>query len=173
MLLPLFNKESGGRMVLKPKYAQNIVVCTRFIGKIRWYVTDKEIWFLDLRKMVKAYEDKGYSIPDPDDFSERFDIDIVNESNAEDFLSKISEFEVITTDLQDILKGTNINKSDVVPSLFVDFDNQTLYSMYPEPASYEHFVPYNWSGKYENFLELIPSEFQFWKCEGKNLFMEV
>jgi len=28
--------------------------------------------------------------------------------------------------------------------------------MFPEPASYEEYVPEEWQGKYEDFTELIP-----------------
>ena len=46
--------------------------------------------------------------------------------------------------------------SDVLPSLYVNFDEEELTSCYPEPASYENFVPCNWIGKYDDFINDIP-----------------
>ena len=34
--------------MLKPKYAENIIVATVYKNVFNWYVTDKELWLMDL-----------------------------------------------------------------------------------------------------------------------------
>ena len=34
-------------MKLGPEYCENIVVCVKYRNNYEWYVTDKELWYLD------------------------------------------------------------------------------------------------------------------------------
>ena len=52
----LFHK--GG--VMKPVYAENIVVAIRYDGFIEWYILDKDYCFLDYTKLEDAYRKRGY-----------------------------------------------------------------------------------------------------------------
>lgn len=61
---------------------------------------------------------------------------------------------------------------DIVPSIYIDFDKRTLISNYPEPASYELFIPDNWCGKYNSFNELIPDSHRYWMIGDKNCLEE-
>ncbi|MCC0566389.1 hypothetical protein [Brevibacillus borstelensis] len=88
----------------KPKYAETIIVLVKYKKSFRWFVADKEIWFLDLKKLISSYLEKGFEIPNPDDFSDRFNIAVVNEDTAEDFLQKLSDFEVGTEELRKMLE---------------------------------------------------------------------
>lgn len=154
----------------KPKYAETIIVLVKFRESFRWFVADKEIWFLDLKKLISSYLEKGYDVPNPDDFSDRFNIAVVNEDTAEDFLQKISILEVRTEELKTMLEQGTSHVSDMVPSLYVDFDDKEFTSYYPEPASYELFVPKGWHGKYEPFIKYIPQIYCYWIIDGNNLF---
>ncbi|MGO0062843.1 hypothetical protein ACTID9_22940 [Brevibacillus fluminis] len=166
-----FNEEV--RISNTPKYAETIIVLVKYKASNRWFVTDKELWFLDLRKLAKAFKEKGYEIHSPDDFSDRFDMAVVNEDNAEGFLDKISDYEAETEELVRILKeGLYGHITDMFPSLYVDFDGKELISYYPEPASYEYYVPDGWAGKYEPFLENIPEDCRYWISHGGDGFKE-
>ncbi|PGX89552.1 hypothetical protein COE15_27850, partial [Bacillus cereus] len=57
---------------------------------------------------------------------------------------------------------------DFSPVLLINFDDKKLYSMFPEPASYEEYVPKDWNGKYEDFTELIPKLEKYWIDEFNN-----
>ena len=57
----------------------------------------------------------------------------------------------------------NQGDNDYKPSLYVDFDKKTFYSMYVEPASYEDYAPVGWKTKYASFLDLIPAEKRYWE----------
>ncbi|WP_322906645.1 hypothetical protein [Paenibacillus campi] len=47
----------------QPTYAQNIIVHTKHNNTHQWFVTDKELWFLDLKKFIAAYIQQGWDIP--------------------------------------------------------------------------------------------------------------
>ncbi|WP_079414520.1 hypothetical protein [Paenibacillus ferrarius] len=156
-----------------PKYAETIIVLVKYNTTYRWYITDKELWFLDLRKRIAAYINRGFQIQNSEDFSERFDIDILNENTAGDFLNKIIDLEALTKELTRMLEQKMYSHiSDMVPSLYVDFDKKKLISYYPEPASYEDCIPFGWIGKYENFLDSIPVHLKFWIKQDVNLFLQ-
>lgn len=158
-------------MKMTPKYAENIIVLTKYKKSYRWFVTEKDIWFLDMKKLISAYIDNGFEIHNPNDFSDRYNISIVNEDTAEEFLYRISEFETNNEELRkSLLQRTNDYISDMTPSLYVDFDEKKLISYYPEPASYEVYVPDNWVGTYEEFTEQIPRNYRYWIVNGHNAF---
>lgn len=157
----------------KPKYAEIIIVLVKYKKSFRWFVADKEIWFLDLKKLISSYLEKGFEIPNPDDFSDRFNIAVVNEGTAGDFLQKINEFNTRTEELRKMLEQrTYSHISDMLPSLYVDFDDKELVSCYPEPASYELYVPDGWLGRYAQFTGVVPVDYRYWISRGNNLFSQ-
>lgn len=154
-----------------PKYAEIIIVLVKYKGTYRWFSSDKEIWFLDLPKLVVSYLRAGFDIRNRDDFSDRFHIEVVNENTVENFLNQINDLEVTTEDLKAILEQqTYAQISDMFPSLYLDFDGKKLVSCYPEPASYEEYVPDGWLGRYEEFLEDVPEGCRYWVIRGENFF---
>ncbi|WP_066498273.1 hypothetical protein [Abyssisolibacter fermentans] len=161
-------------MKLKPKYAEDIIVLVKYNNKYSWYITDKEVWFLDLRKLVLAYISKGYAVPNEEDFSDRFNIDIVNESNADEFLLKLDDNKITTELLRKQVENIGENELiNYIPSLYIDFDMKLLLSYFPEPVSYENYIPDNWTGRYENFLNMIDEKYRFWVVDGVNIFNKV
>ena len=83
----------------------------------------------------------------------RRDIMLLDSNVAETFLKRIEGNQCTTKDLP----------HDILPSLYIDFDEKELYSMYSEPASYEDYVPIGWKSEFKNFLNLIPNNEQYWK----------
>lgn len=164
-------------MLLEPQYAENIIVAVIFQGEFRWYVTDKDLWLLDLNKLTTAFSDRGYDMSE-DDESERFGIRVLSEQTANLFLSHILEYKVEVNDLrQKVLEACSGPDNfdcilDVCPVLCVDFDKKELFSLYPEPAAYEDYVPDGWEGKYEDFTIKIPDNQKYWLINGKDYFKE-
>ncbi|WP_137225493.1 hypothetical protein [Paenibacillus sp. CFBP13512] len=155
----------------QPKYAKNIIVLVQYMKSYKWFVTDKEIWFLDFKKLISAYHENGFDIPNPNDFLERFNIPVVNEETAEEFLEKIIDSEVKVEELKNILKqDTHVHMLDMSPSLYINFDQKELISYYPEPASYELYVPDGWIGSYKDFIKDVPEIYCYWIIDGNNLF---
>lgn len=42
--------------------------------------------------------------------------------------------------------------------------------MFPEPASFEHYMPQDWIGSYADFLDRVPEEQRYWEMDGSSLF---
>ncbi|RGL38923.1 hypothetical protein DXC69_02520 [Paenibacillus polymyxa] len=145
-------------MKIWPEYAKNIIVGVMFQGQWNWYVTEREYWFLNT------------------EMEERFGIAILDETTAGAFLEHICKYKVaageLTTMLQ-MLDEAIQHKDEVLefcPALYVDFDQKVLYSLFPEPASFEHYVPVGWKGKYLNFLEEVPPAERYWMIHGSDFF---
>lgn len=60
-----------------------------------------------------------------------------------------------------------------IPPILVDFDNKRFYSMFPELASFEDYIPEGWVGEYVDFTNLIQDEEKYWLNDLKeNLFIK-
>lgn len=159
--------------MMKPIYAENIVVAIKHDGCIEWYILDKDFCFLDYSKLEEAYRKKGYDIFVDDTL--RFGIKIIDELTQKKILDNIKEYRVAVGELKKmLLNEKNYNeKLAYNPSILIDFENKVLKSNYAEPESFEDFVPDGWSGKYQNFEEEIPQNQRYWIDEnGRNLIGE-
>jgi hypothetical protein len=145
-------------MKTEPVYAENTIVGVWFMGVWHWYVTEREYWFLNV------------------EMEERFGIRVLNEETAAVFLQAIQEEQVSAAELKSVLQQfrESHHESDewlkYVPSFLVDFDRQLFFSMFPEPASFEHYMPDGWTGSYMDFLDKVPENERYWKIAGKSLF---
>jgi len=164
-------------MKLNVQYGENIIVGVKFKEEFDWFVTEKDYWYLDLIKLENSFLNKGYMLFNQGDYSERFDIPILNEKSAATFLNEIKEYKVNMSKLNELVVALDLNKTkrkqiimEFVPSLFIDFDSKLLLSLFPEPASFEEYVPNGWSGIYEDFLHRIPLEERYWMINGQDVF---
>lgn len=148
-----------------------IVVVTKDKNQIRWFVSDKEYWVLDRKKWGDAYLKKGIYVEDNDD--ERFGIKIVNNETHAFFLDmmRAEGFEVSKDQLGTYFFSHYKEDSDwwdfsnLFPVLYIDFDNQTLYTTYVEGINYEIYLPEGWSGINIDFLNdenIFPTSEKFW-----------
>lgn len=165
-------------MVLEPLYSENIIVAVIYNNELKWYITDKELWFLDYNKLDNAYKNLGISIQDNNEPEERSGIKVLDNENVDVFLQRVDKYMATKEELNYLLLENIESKSegedllDLSPVLLINFNNRTLYSMFPEPASYEEYVPEGWSGKYEDFTELIPKSEKYWIDKfNNNLFL--
>lgn len=58
-------------------------------GCSKWYISDKEIWYLDYQKRIEAYLKRGYEIKEEYIDERRKDLLCVTEANASLFLQRI------------------------------------------------------------------------------------
>ena len=140
---------------------EQFIIYVVYKGCGKWYISDKEIWYLDYQKRIEAYRKRGYEIKEEYIDEERRDLLYVDEKNALLFLKRIEEDECSTGDLKELFLQ-NQEEDDYMPSLHVNFDKKLLYSMYMEPASYEHYVLVGWIGKFKKFFDIIPEEKCYW-----------
>jgi hypothetical protein len=101
----------------------------------------------------------GYEVPDEMD-SERKGIPILNEKTALFFLHRIDECKVGYDILQNMMtEELPVSKwddiSEMFPSLFINFDNKELWSLFSELTFFENYVPEGWIGKYEDFYKSL------------------
>lgn len=145
-------------MKTEPEYAQNTIAGVLFRGTFCWYVTEREYWFLNV------------------EMEERFGIEILNEETAAAFLQAIQDERVTAAELRDRLYQFRKQHQEgdewlkFVPSFLVDFDQRQFCSMFPEPASFEHYMPQGWVGSYVDFLDRVPEEQRYWEMNGRSLF---
>lgn len=159
---------------LIPDSSDDIIVGVLYDSVFNWYVTDKEIWYLDYQKRIEAFRKKGFEIEEYID-EIRKNLLVLNSNNAKQFLEKIKGYQVNTNKLRELLQES-INANDdswryvFRPSLYIDFDSRKLFSLYSEPASYEKYAPKNWEAKYIDFMDDIPYDKKYWLSEnGQNL----
>jgi len=163
--------------VLEPIYAEEIIIGVIFKQQFQWYITNKELWYLDYNKLDQAFENGDDLSTDISSESEREGITVLDEKNAEAFLKRVESFKVDKSYLlslfeERILNDVDDDRLDFSPSLLVDFDDKKLYSMFPEPASFEEYVPNNWDGCYEDFTNLVPEKEKYWiNDRQENLFI--
>ncbi len=145
-------------MRLMPEYAQNLIVGVVFQNIWTWFITEREYWFLNV------------------EMEDRFGIKVLDQNTAEDFIHKIDEYKVSTQELTRMLVElkeafqTYDEVLEFLPTIYVDFDKKEFYSLYPEPMSFEDYVPEGWIGKYLDFYELVPLEERYWMIDQINLF---
>jgi len=153
--------------MIVPLYAENIVVGIVFKNKFNWYISRKEYWILDYNKA---------GITDESLFKyEREGIIILDQTTVSEFLNKIVEYKVETDELKEkFLSYVKIDEDNAIydyrPSLFINFDEKFLYSMFPEYTSFEEYIPDKWIGKYKSFYDLIDNSFKYWSNDNKNYF---
>ncbi|WP_338782148.1 hypothetical protein [Metabacillus sp. FJAT-52054] len=147
-------------MLLEPVYGQNIIVGFIFNQHFNWYVTYRELWFLDYQKFNAADKDTGFSYGDFN--NERNNIPVLDKTNALFFLNRIKELDsaALTQLLIDYKDSEDL--LDFSPALLVNFDCREFYSLFPEPASFEDYVPDGWSSQYFDFTGEILPEFKYW-----------
>lgn len=156
-------------MIETIRYSEEVVVATILRGVFRWFVTEKELWFLDYRRWKDAFICAGYgeALSRVEVEAERFGIVVLDERSAETFLDHIEQCKADVESLRRLLKSglpaSNVDQVvHLLPSLYVDFDKCVLFSFFYEPSSFEDFVPSGWHGEYRDFWPLIPADQRYW-----------
>jgi len=144
-----------------------MIVITKHHGTIGWYESDPDFWILDQKKWADTFVAAGHDV-DATDFSDRFDLPVVDERMATEFLGKMVEFRVSQQQLGECFEKAAATASgwfDVagcLPMLFVDFDARKLWSLHSESTSFVDHLPNGWTGEYESFFDKIPDGSRYW-----------
>ena len=145
-----------------PEYGVEIVVGVASSAGLTWFMSEKELWFLDLRKLVSAF---GGDPLDPQNYRDRFDLPVVDRDEWDTFMAHMAEFrcapaEVLAAPIAEASSWDEV--SACFPTLLIDPEQRRLSSLFPEPASFEHHIPDGWSGDATNFLARIPVHERYW-----------
>ncbi|MGK0533686.1 hypothetical protein [Bacillus sp. 'calajunan'] len=150
--------------MIKPLYAENIIVGVKYENKFNWYITEPDLWYLD-------YNQAGYA---PSEYpEERKGIRILNETTIANFLERIEKYERFTEDSRlEFLRELRTNREeayyDYNPCFLIDFDRLIFYSNYPESISFEEYIPNNWEGYLQRFDEQVLYEYRYWEDKNKS-----
>ncbi len=137
-----------------------IIVASVRNGRFKWYASWHDMWNLE------AW--------------------LEDEDSAERHLRYLKEDKVSTEELRVAL--ANVLPADrwldiehLGPSLFVDFDNRHLISVYWENVSLEALVPLDWCGEcdptfrtggHAQFFSRIPIQHRYWIINGEDVFQK-
>ncbi len=159
--------------MIKPEYAENIIVGISINNSFKWYILNKFLCLLNLKNLsseeIELYmrNDLCRSI--------RKDFLIIDTDNIELFLQNIKKYMVNCESLQllilDGLKDfDNFEIDDFFPVLYFDFDKKIVYSQYPEYFDFESFLPEKWSFIYDDFSDLLEDADKYWIYKSQNIF---
>ena len=154
-----------------PKKNENIVVGVIYKRHFEWYVAPRKLWKMDYRKLYSVWKllykksGKGLAQLEKDigtyeDFcAVRWGIEVLDSSTASYFLAHLFKCRFSADELRLLrMVSHDDKKDDYTPSLFMDFDNNIMYSQFPKPENFESFVPNGWTGRYEDFSSFIPDD---------------
>jgi len=151
-------------MKIEPNYPGEIIILVKNKGKYSWFVSDKELWILDLVKLENAYRQKqnlpGIQSVQADD--ERMGFEILTEKNVEHFLEVVKNYKVSYSELKEFCDLHNEIYADCClersePAFYINFDEKSFHSYFDEPGSYEYYIPDNWRG-YLHIDRNVPKE---------------
>lgn len=112
------------KIKLYPEYSENIIAYVISGEEGHWYVTDKELWFLDRISFAKAF---GLQ---PDDEDVEFSKNI-SFGDGSSLIHEIYEYKTTTEELRELIKiYPSISEDESIlemrPSLYVDLDKRML-----------------------------------------------
>lgn len=153
--------------MLQPKRRQNLIVGIKKDYKFRWYIMPASLTFLNLEKLPKSTLDYYMSHPSFKNIREDC-LTLSNEVEIKNYISGVSALSSSTEQLSNMLahasKSLKSNfADDFCPSLYINFDEKTLFYSNDEFALQSKCLPSGFGLKKINFLELIPRKHQFWK----------
>lgn len=150
---------------------EKMIVFVIYNKQYSWYISYKDLWFLDFNIRAKFFKELGYEFPIEYIDPARKDLFVLDSNNAGVFLERIRDERVGINDLKRaLLRDMNTEDDEWIftytPSLYVDFDNKKLYSLYSELIAFENYVPQGWKSDYLDFFKYIPKKYRYW--ENKN-----
>ncbi|MDQ2731633.1 MAG: hypothetical protein M3Y56_08240 [Armatimonadota bacterium] len=143
-----------------------------------WYVSYYTFWFLDwveFHKDCDSAREKPTSLEDV--IHGRFNIPVVNEDTAEQFLTAMEPYRVTLEELRTIVVDDvahdDVEDTDCFPAVLVDFDQRRLISNHPETMSHEIYAPAGWEVQKKRIVNEVPLEYRYWVIDGKDVFAEL
>ncbi|WP_294750391.1 hypothetical protein [uncultured Ruminococcus sp.] len=154
-----------------PLKGENIIAGVMYRRHFEWYVAPKNLWKMDYKKLYMiwrfAYSKSGKTVSELENdigsyeqfCAKRWGIEVLDSNTVSFFLAHLFKCRYSVDELRLLrMVSRDDRKTDYTPSLFIDFDNNIMYSQYPRPENFENFVPDGWTGYYENFISFIPED---------------
>ena len=159
-------------MIKSPQYGDDIIVLIKYDNEYFWYLSEKTIWVMNYIQWMRIFHTSSENLIT---IPERKGLDILTRDNWLEFKKRNVKLETSTHELRTLIESNFPitswdEKGELFPSLFLDFDMNILYSLFPESLAFERFIPENWIGVYEDFYPLIPTTEKYWIIEGVDYF---
>lgn len=146
-----------------------------------WYICSKDMWYMDINKLIKSYKDAGWNFDLSFLPEVQHDIYVISKNNLNSYFAAYSgkyekvsvsqlKEEIVYSQLFNdcIPEEFRLDDELILPDLLIDFDNKLFYSHYWGLTCYECYVPDGWKSYRQNFEKLIPRDEQYWLVkEGK------
>ena len=152
-----------------------LVLCRK---KAYWFLTFKEMWVLNRKKWINEFISNGVKGVNPEDHEERYNLALVNEDNAEYFISKLIKDNYVldkndlSTEFYKRLESASDwwDIYDLMPDIYIDFDNKKMYSNHIEAIQLVNYLPVNWVAERKDFCqgEILPESEKFWISNNIN-----
>lgn len=142
-------------MLVEPNYPDEIIVLVKNKKNFTWYISDKELWILNLKALDDDMDIKlkelGKKTEERYIDEEREGLEILDQNNIDMFESRMEQYRVTYQELLDYFEIYPEqlyykNATEILPEFYIDFDMKIFYSLFTEPGSYEYYIPKNWQG---------------------------
>lgn len=165
--------------------AQNVLAAVRHRGEIRYWLSDRDNWILDLNKWRQEFVTAGYAVPEVELMAgQRSGIVVLDQENAEQFLRSPDVHPIDAGFLRNELLARMPDAQSwwdvefLFPVAFVDFDHKWFAGFYQDGPRLERYVPDGWTGEFADFANVYPDDMypasaKFWVVDGRDLLREV
>lgn len=146
-------------------------------GEFQYYVLPELLCYLDyLKFLVPDHTFTSVEGLTGGGVECRFNIYIVDEAHEEEYFKHLEPYKRSCERLQEelLMCICQDERFDYWPTILMDFDRHDFRSYFPEPKSFECFVPDGWTTSYQSIDEEdIPPDKRFWRLpDGTDLMME-
>ena len=151
-------------MELKPSN-QNYLVGIMYNHSFYYAIAPKSLLVLDLTKLNKTL--LNYLLNTPNfSYCRANCLTLSTKTQKAEFFNKLKLYEVwpekLSRDLSQLIKHNNPNALNYCPTLLIDLNTQIVFAS-DALNELQQYLPKDFNFKKQNFLEFIPSKFQFWK----------
>lgn len=103
-----------------------------------------------------------------------YSIPLMDRESSVEYLNHYKEFIVQSHQLRKLVVDDNYSDTvlELRPSLYINFLDRMLYSIYPDSIPFEEYVPEGWIGLCRDFSDLINDDNKYWVVDGLNLILE-
>lgn len=142
-------------MLVEPNYPDDIIVLVKNKTNFLWYVSEKELWIMNLKRLGDDIDMKlktlGKKVGERYIDKEREGLEILDHNNIDIFENRMKQYRVTYQELLDYFETHPEqlyyrNNTEVLPEFYIDFDTKIFYSYFTEPGSYEYYIPEDWQG---------------------------
>lgn len=142
-------------MIIDFSYPDDVIVLIKHKNMFTWYISEKELWILDLAKLRRDFEIKLRTLKKAENLNytnpERDGLQVLDVNNIDRFQLKMKKYRVTFQEMKQYFllypeKLYYQNSDQILPDFYIDFDEKNFFSFFSEPGSFEQYIPDGWHG---------------------------